>query len=144
MTLTAWIGKVNGKFIDVDNFPKNNPYQCVDLMRNYCVDVLRLKLFTIPPTDYAKNIWKNAPNKNEYFVKVKNVWSDLNCKPSPGDLVFWDFFPGVTGWAGHVGICTYADGKSIIVMNQNYPNGTPSQLRKFSYLGVMGWLKPKV
>jgi len=139
MTFQKWLDDVNGKFVDVDGY---YGAQCTDLMRDYCVRVLGLDAYIIPPTDYAKNIFKKFTGKSSFFKKIVNVWNDLACVPKPGDIIFWDWSFPVTGYAGHTGICTWSDGYHIIVMNQNYGTIKSSQLRKFSYKGVMGWLRP--
>jgi len=137
MTFQSWLDFVNGKFIDVDG---KYGSQCVDLMRHYLVNCLGLPAYSIPAVKYAKQIFNNPGTK---FKAIKNIWNDPNCKPQAGDIVIWNWFWPITGIAGHVGICTWADGKSIIVMNQNYGSVKSSQLRKFSYKGVIGWLRLK-
>ena len=138
MTLQKFQDKWNGKFCDFD---KNYGFQCVDIMRQYLVDVLGVSGWALPPVVYAKDLYKKFKPLNG-FQRFPNIWNDLNSYPKPGDIVVWDWSWGVTGIAGHVGICTWADGKSLIVFNQNYPTGSASILRKFSFKGVLGWIRP--
>ena len=139
MSTDQFTTKYNGQFIDVDG---KYGAQCVDLMRKYLVDVLGLNAYVIPPTDYAKNIFNNFPNKGtDKFTKVFN---SANNYPRKGDIVFWGFYPFITGFAGHVAICTWADSMHLVAFSQNYPTGSASVLRNFNYKGVMGWLSPKI
>lgn len=36
---TIFIKKWNGKAIDVDGYPKDDPYQCVDLWDEFCQEI---------------------------------------------------------------------------------------------------------
>jgi hypothetical protein len=135
MTLDAFITKYSGKFVDYDG---KYGFQCVDLMRQYLVDVLGINGYALPGVSYAKQLFQNfKPNK--YFTKIKNLPTNA---PKKGDIVVWNTYPFITGWAGHVGVCTSANTISLIVFNQNYPTGSPCSLRKFNYKGVLGWLSP--
>ena len=137
MTLQKFCDKFNGKPCDFD---KNGSFQCVDLARQKLVDVDGISGWSLPPVQYAKELYtKFKPTVG--FEKIQNVWNDLNCAPTPGDLVIWGWYPGVTGFAGHVGVCTWSDGRNLIVFNQNHPTGTLCTLRKFSYRGVLGWIR---
>ena len=138
MTLNQFQTKYNGKFVDFDG---NKKFWCVDLARQYVNEVLGLSGWALPPVGSAKELYTKF-KPVDGFSRIKNIWSDLTCIPKVGDLVIWGYYPTITGWDGHVGICTYADGKNLIVFNQNYPTGSASLLRKFSYRGVLGWLHP--
>ena len=138
ITFSQFQTKYNGKFVDFDG---NKKFWCVDLMRRFLVDVLGLSGWALPAVGGAKELYtKFSPSSG--FTRTKNVWNDLNNYPKPGDIVVWGWYLGVTGIDGHVGICTWADGKNLIVFNQNYPTNSASVLRKFDYRGVLGWLRP--
>jgi len=136
MKLNDFVNKNNGKYIDYDK--KFGP-QCVDLMRQYCVDVLGIDGYTLPPTDYAKNIFKRFPLLGtDKFTKIKNT---PNNYPEPGDIIFWDWKWPVTGYAGHVAICTGANVNKFISFDQNYPSKSPCRYYNHDYRGVLGWLR---
>lgn len=137
MTIKQFFDKWNGRYVDADN---NASFQCTDVMRQFCVDVLGVNGYTaISPTGWAKYIFRNFTD-NKYFTKVLNTPTNA---PLEGDIVFWGTYPLVTGLAGHVAICSSADSMNLITFDQNYKTGTPCHFQKHSYRGVMGWLTKK-
>ena len=137
MTHLQFTNKWNGIYLDWDHMYSA---QCVDVMRAYTHDVFYLSPYTVIPTrGYAKDIYKKFKN-NESFVKLPNTPTGV---PKQGDIIFWDFYPFVTGWAGHVGIIDSANVNNFVVFNQNYPTNTPCSFRRFNYRGVLGWLNRK-
>jgi len=139
MTHDQFLAAYNGKYVDYD---KAFGFQCVDLMRKYVNDVFGLPPYkAIPQTGTAKNIFLNFPRTgNQYFSKIFNAPTNA---PQKGDIVFWGTYLFVTGWAGHVGICTDAGTMKLVSFDQNYPTGTPCHYQSHSYRGVMGWLHRK-
>lgn len=137
MTYKQFTEKYNGRFVDYDHAYGN---QCVDLMRQYCKDVLGVDGYVaIPPRGNAKDIFKNFKD-NKYFKKVLNTPTGI---PPQGSVIFWGTYPFVTGIPGHVAIVDSASVYNTIVFNQNYPTNSACNLRKFDYRGVLGWLKRK-
>lgn len=145
MTHGQFITANMGRYVDYD---KRYGNQCVDLMRQYIKDVEGIDPYqAVPAGATAKTIFQNFSG-NKYYQKILNSPSNV---PKKGDLVFWGYYPSVTGWAGHVGVFDSGDLYSVVVFNQNYPTGSSCQLRKFGtsklfhgYRGVMGWLRRKV
>jgi hypothetical protein len=145
MTYQQFVSKWTGKFIDFD---KNKKYWCVDAFRQYCVDVLGISGWTIPPVASAKQIFDKVPDGgNAKFEKIYNTKTNI---PIKGDIIIWGWFPGVTGIDGHVAICDTADLFTVIANGQNYPTGRPFGLTKYGtnkmmhgYRGVRGWLRGK-
>jgi len=136
--LQDFINKYNGRYVDFDK--KYGP-QCVDLLRQYCNDVLGIDAYTLPPTDYAKNIFKRFPLLGtDKFTKILNT---LNNYPNPGDIVFWDWRWPVTGFGGHVAIATGGNVNKFISFDQNYPTHSPCRYYNHDYRGVMGWLRSR-
>ena len=136
ITYQQFLDKYNGKYVDYD---KKYGYQCVDLFRQYVVDCFGLSPYTIfPAADYAKTIYKNYTASSP-FKKIPYTPTNT---PKSGDIIFWNFYPGVIGWPGHVGIVV-GDGASMynfISFDQNWsPTYCHRQLH--SYKGVMGWLR---
>lgn len=136
MTLDQFIAKYNGKYIDFDG---HYGPQCVDLMRQYVKEVYGLNPYVIPAAGSAKQIYLNFKN-NEFFHKVPNTITGV---PNKGDIVFWGWYPFVTGWAGHVSIFSAGDAKKFISFDQNYPTGSFCRYYNHDYRGVMGWLQRK-
>lgn len=138
MTTQAFFDKWNGRYIDFD---KKFGNQCVDEIRQYCVEVLGINGYTLPAVSYAKQLFTNFPNSGtKNFTKVFN--SPTNA-PRTGDIVIWGVYLGVTGWAGHVTICSSSNVANLITFDQNYPTNSPCHYQKHSYKGVLGWLTPK-
>lgn len=138
MKLDQFVTKYNGRYIDYDH---KYFAQCVDLMRQYCVDVLGIDGYTLPPTDYAKNIFKRFPLLGtDKFTKILNT---PNNSPMKGDIIFWDWKWPVTGYAGHVAIVTGADVNRFIAFTQNYPTRSTCRYYNYNYRGVLGWLRPR-
>jgi len=139
MTLDQFITKYNGRYLDFDG---KYGYQCVDLIRAYLKEVLNIDAYTLPPVTYAKQLFTNFPNAGtNRFTKVFNKPTNA---PRRGDIVVWGTYLGVTGWAGHVAICSGASMMNLITFDQNYPKGSFCKYVNHSYKGILGWLSPKV
>lgn len=135
MTLQQFVDKWNGKYIDFDG---KYSAQCVDLMRQYVVEVLKKDPYSIPRANYAKNIFKNFKS-NKDFQKIINTPTGV---PQAGDIIFWDWRYPVTGIAGHVAIVTGGNVYKFISFDQNFPKGSTCRYVNHDYRGVMGWLRP--
>lgn len=136
MTITEFFTKYNGKYVDYDG---KFGSQCVDLMRTYFKQCLGWSGYVLPGATYAKQIFQNAFT-SQYFKKIYNTPTGV---PQEGDIVFWGYYPLVTGWAGHVAIFSKGDVNKFTSFDQNYPSGTPCHFQDHSYRGVLGWLRPK-
>lgn len=134
MTLGEFINKYNGKFVDFDG---NKKYWCVDLMRQYLVDVLKLSGWYFPAAKNAKTIFLNAKTDKK-FVKV---WNTRTNYPSKGDIFFfgnrWNPLDN-----GHVCVVSDATVISFISVDQNYPTGFPVRFTNHNYRNALGWLHP--
>jgi len=137
MTLDQFLVKWNGRYVDFDGA---YGYQCVDLMRQYIKEVFGVNPYVaLPPAPNAKTIY-NTYNSPTPYQKIKNTPTGI---PKAGDIIFWGYYPGVTGWAGHVAICV-GDGASVnnfISFDQNWPSRTACHRQLHNYRGVMGWLR---
>jgi hypothetical protein len=132
MTFDYFINKYNGQYIDYDG---HYGYQCVDLVRQYLKEVLAVEPYVaIPPVKYAKNVWeKYNPN---YFTRITNGRDNF---PGNGDIVIWRYYPGVTGWPGHISVNITGAPMNFISFDQNYKI-TACHRQLHNYKGVMGWL----
>jgi hypothetical protein len=136
MTLDDYIKKYNGKYIEYSD--PSNRFQCVDNMRQYVQDVLGLPQSALPGALYAKSVFTNY--NGSAFKKIFNRPDNW---PNDGDIVFWGYYPFVTGWAGHVGINVGngANLNNFISFDQNYPTGSACHRQVHNYKGVLGWLR---
>lgn len=128
--------KWNNRGIDFDGYYGD---QCMDLMHQYCVEVLGLTDGRILAAPSAKQVFLNFDNVfgNEHFDKINNSPTGI---PNNGDIMFF----GV-GQYGHVSI--YIDG-SVMTFNsfdQNWPVGSKChiQVHDYNQHQVLGWLRFK-
>jgi hypothetical protein len=143
MNLDQFVTKWSGKKVDVDGFPKNNPWQCTDLFRQYCKEVLSKPLYCIPGDVRGAKYIFSAFTTNKDFTKVYNSPTNI---PQKGSIFFFKTSvlpPWRFGFAGHVGVVVWADMMNVILFNQNFPTGSPCMLTKFSYKDAQGWLTPR-
>jgi N-acetylmuramoyl-L-alanine amidase len=138
MNTQVFFDKWNGKYLDFDG---HWGYQCMDLLRQYLKECLGLNPYDLPAVQYAKQVFQNFNPSNTHFTKIVNTPSGV---PLKGDIIFWNYYPFVTGWAGHVALCMTASVNNLITFDQNYPTNSPCHYQKHNYRGVMGWLSPKV
>lgn len=84
MTPEQFYAETVGKQIDVDGYPKNQPYQCVDLFRYWG----QMNSVPIPPTpnNYASGYWLSRDSLG--FSKWFDYVTDGNYKT--GDWVIWN------------------------------------------------------
>jgi hypothetical protein len=141
MTFDTFCTKYNGKFLEYNN--DQYLFQCMDLFWAYLTEVLG-----IDPSPYrgwgtAKNCYNNFINIKEASSNFTRIANGPTNAPVKGDIVFWGWYPLVTGWAGHVAICSGAGSMAFISFDQNYPTKSPCKYTNHSYKGVMGWLHKK-
>lgn len=102
MTLKRFIVTYNGQKVDWD---KAHGYQCVDLFRQYCKDVLNIK--QVPPVNGAKDIINNPGD----FKVSKGAYA-------PGDVLIYD--GTASNPYGHVCILvSLLDSDTFVVFEQN-------------------------
>lgn len=131
-----FIKKYLGKKIDVDGFPKDQPYQCVDLIKGFIKFVLNEKPQSI---GNAIDYWYKKDNNyiTKLFKPIKNTPSFV---PQPFDIVIFN-----SGKFGHIAICTgEGNRKNFRVWEQNYPKrANPVQESEKNYKNIAGFLRPK-
>lgn len=111
MDLIEFVNKYHGKKVDFDGA---FGFQCTDLFRQYCKDVLRAG--HTGAVDGAKDLFEKyseLPAECKYFDRIKGV------SPEIGDVCVW----GATSSNkyGHVAICLAYDVESglIVVFEQD-------------------------
>jgi hypothetical protein len=132
MTFTDFMAKYNGKYIDFDGV---YGAQCMDLMHQYCVEVLGITDGSILAAPAAKDIYNNFDNLNghDLFEKIGNTPTGI---PNEGDIVVW----GMGDW-GHVAIFIDGNADRFNSFDQNFPIGSPCHVQNHpNYTDVLGWL----
>ena len=123
MTLKRFVVTYNGKKVDWD---KAHGYQCVDLFRQYCKDVLNIK--QVPPVDGAKDIINNPGD----FKISKGAYA-------PGDVLIYDGTQ--SNPYGHVCILvSLLDSDTFIVFEQNGLDQTGAKLAVRDKVNLLGGL----
>ena len=135
MTYNEFKTKWLGKGIDYDMAYKN---QCMDCYRMYVKEVLNVP--QSPPVAGAKNVWDTY--LPEYFDRIPNTPDGV---PEQGCIAIWGH-----ATYGHIGIADSADKQYLTCFEQNWTEGGTAkdgqgvtELRRHTYVNVLGWLKPK-
>lgn len=131
MTVDEYRAQHVGKQIDLDNFPKAQPFQCVDLVSDYAIDVCGAKSRIV---GNAKDFFGQRP---DLFTWVKNTPSGV---PPKGAIFVYGNTWG--GGYGHVGIVLSANTNTVTLLEQNigFPRVT---IGTHYYGGSIGWGVPK-
>lgn len=133
MTFNEFISKYDGKGIDFD---KSFGFQCFDLYRQYCKEVLNVP--QSPPTGTlgASIIWDNY--LKDHFNAIPNT---PDVFPINGDIVIWK--KAVSLPYGHVAVAISGNLKEFISFDQNWPSGSFCHKQSHNYNNVRGWLRKK-
>jgi len=133
MTPQEFFKKNDGKGLDQDGFPKENPYQCMDLMRFFVRDVLALDSSQL-----------RAPTAFQSFQKGGKDFDKFNYLPGmipqEGDIMYWN---QSVGPSGHVSVFVKGNATTFTSFDQNWPERTKSHYQSHDYRGVAGWLRKK-
>lgn len=114
----------NGRRLDFDGA---YGAQCVDVIKQYFQDVLKLPPYTGDAIDY----WDSPPLG---FIKIPKT---LFNHPEPGDIIIWNTLP-----YGHIAICNWWRWFDLGVFEQNNPLGSPCRYGTHSYRDIVGWIRP--
>ena len=129
------------RFLDTDGFPSYQPYQCVDVIRQYHKEVLLAPIVR----GNAINYWYDYPYSatlQKYYTRIPN---SLTFVPKLGDVVVF-----AATWRnpyGHIGISSsVANVFWVTVFEQNDPLKSPCHYKAYNYIypRVLGVLRPKI
>ena len=129
-----------GRKIDLDGVPRTQPYQCVDLFKDFCKYQLGRTLGACcPSTGYARDIWYDFDRIgiNDLFDKVpSNQMVD-------GDWAIMDFSKAYPD--SHVAMFRKDNGNGTgVFLGQNQTASIAVSQINATYNGVIGALRPKV
>lgn len=110
-----------------------NTGECVGLVESYLDEL---------GTDY--HIWGNA---KDLIVNASPLVYDITTNgpfnyPEPGDIVCFDGYYG--NGNGHTGIAVSATENSMVLFEQNDPEGSTPHLEVYNYDHCIGWIHPKI
>ena len=112
-------------FVDVDRFPKRNPYQCVDFF-DYWILTLGGPNCVGNAIDYAGKTY------GRWFKWIKK-------DPLPGDGVVFDVGP-----VGHIAIVRKVVSPGMIeTWSQNDAEGAGISVKRYTTRNVVGYLRPR-
>lgn len=134
MTLQEFRNKYLGGQVEYHSFGGEGTYnQCVDLVNQYIVEVLRL-------TPIIGTHAKDFPTKYDksQFDFVANTPTGV---PVVGDIVVWNGRVG--GGAGHIAIFIFGDVNNFTSLDQNWSQKERVTIENHNYNNVSGWLHPK-
>jgi hypothetical protein len=135
MYLKDFFSKYNGKYIDYDKHYGN---QCVDLFRQYCLEVLRI-VDPAKGVNGAKDFWSNYSIDKILYNNFEKIPNTLNFIPKLGDVMIWK-----NGKYGHISICNGVGNMiSFQSFDQNWPVGSCCKFVNHNYLNVYGVFRPK-
>lgn len=130
MTLTEFVTKYTGTFVEYHSFDPSAKYQCVDLVNKYIVEVLG---YTPIIGTNAQDFPKKAGKEFNYILNTPTG------VPNKGDLMIFKSADNV----GHISIFLQGSTSLFTSFDQNYPTGSPCKLVNHTYKNVLGWLQPK-
>lgn len=137
MTFDEFIAKWIGKGIDFDGAYGD---QCMDLMHQYCVEVLGLTDGRILSAPAAKDVWNTNVYGKDKFTAIINTPTGV---PNKGDIIL---FGTEVGPYGHVAIVISATVNSFVSFDQNWNGHQYCERITHTYggpQGVLGWLRYK-
>jgi hypothetical protein len=137
MNFDDFISKWTGKGIDFDGAYGD---QCMDLMHQYCVEVLGLTDGRILAAPAAKDVWNTNVFGKDKFDAFQNTPTGV---PQKGDIIL---FGTEIGAYGHVAIVISADVNNIVSFDQNWNGHSYCEKVTHKYggsQGVLGWLRFK-
>ena len=129
MTISEFIQKYDGKFVDFDG--RFGP-QCMDLYRQYVKEVLMLPQSN--PVPSAADVWDHY--LKDYYFRIENQPTNV---PSVGDIMIWNKNAGPHG---HIAIFIEGDTNRFKSFDQNFPIGSPCHAQGHKYNNVIGWMHP--
>lgn len=135
------------KKVDVDYFPKSNPYQCYDwavkvMRRVYGLKFNPLMAWSGGVKDFFYHFHDIVRGNYRLDSKFNLVKYKYPMVPKRGDIIIWSGnLPGSWGY-GHIGVVDGANKAIFASYDQNW-GGAYVQRLQHDYKYVLGWLTPK-
>ena len=131
----AFVGRWNGRYVDVDGVPAGQPYQCTDLFNKFHTEVMGGTYVRMGGDGGAKNLW-NTTNDQMLSKYTKISPSQAARK---GDVAVWSGESLGSGGYGHVAIVLNDSGSNLSIFTQN-PGA--AQVASHSKAHLLGYFRP--
>jgi hypothetical protein len=128
---------------DVDGYPREQPFQCVDVFHLFNSEILGLGYVSAQPTGGARDYYENFDGLGlgSHYVRIKNDPNDPNQLPQKGDVIIWG---STVGEYGHIAIFSHvSSGQRFVSFDQNW-GGRVCHYQEHTWAGVLGWLRPHI
>lgn len=131
-----------GKSLDVDGFPAEQPYQCVDVFHKYNQEVLGVGYISASPVGGAIDYFNNFDglHLSQWYERISNDMSNASQLPQKGDVIVWGT---AMGTYGHIAIYESGNSSSFTSFDQNFGGRFCHDQSHGWASGVLGWLRPK-
>jgi len=139
MTLSEYIAKYRNTGIDYD---KAYFFQCVDLFRGYCAEVLRIS--QPKGVTGAYQFWDNYTTDSALSNNFTRIANTADFTPQEGDVALWK--KALNGSYGHVAICRSGSTTSVLkTYDQNWNGKAEPKItdENHTYSNFYGVLRPK-
>ncbi len=132
----------NGQPLDVDNFPAEQPYQCVDLFHKFNSEILGVGYIAANPVGGALDYFNNFDGLglSQWYEIIGNDMSNPDQLPQKGDFMIW----GVSmGTFGHIALVQSANKSSFTSLDQNFGARYCRFVTHSWTERPLGWIRPK-
>ena len=129
LSLSQFVAKYSGKFVEYHSFDPRAKFQCVDLANAYIVEALGLTPII------GTNAQDFPSKKGKEWEYILNTPTGL---PQKGDLMIFKSADGV----GHISIFLEGNLNLFKSFDQNYPTGSACKTVQHNYKNVLGWMRP--
>lgn len=128
-----------GHSVDVDGFPKNNIYQCWDLVCGKYMPYIGGKVIHCGLTGYVKDV-ANQRKTNGILDFCVDI--GLEATLQPGDICVWTNCSETP--YSHIAIYDHDDGQNAVYfLGQNQPYNYVN-VKKLAVSGIIGVFRPKI
>lgn len=128
-----------GHSVDVDGFPRNNKYQCWDLVCGKYMPYIGGKVIHCGQTGYVKDV-ANQRKTNGILDFCDDV--GLNTILQPGDICVWTNCPACP--SSHIAIYDHDSGQEhVFFLGQNQPYNFVN-VKEIPVSGIIGVFRPKI
>lgn len=135
MTLKEFVNKYNGTGVDFD---KKYGFQCVDLFRQYCKDVLNIEhTGSVVGAKDLYTEYENLPKEMKYFERIPYTEKIVS-----GDVAIWN--SSNSNQYGHVAIILCEMQDCLVVFEQNGFTQDGAKIVLRDKINLLGFLRKKI